>query len=87
MSTDKLNPKAFYHIDFDKITKAEDIVAIMAAVNYSFVGDHPRIKLIEHLLDKDNAVLPPPEVPNEPIPSVELPRLKKVDDNTGNNID
>lgn len=87
MSDNKLNPQAFYYIDFDKITRAEDIVAIMAAVNYSFIGDHPRIDLIKHLLDVDNAVLPPPTMPSAPIPNVELPKLNKIDDNAGNTID
>lgn len=49
-----IDPNGFYYIDFDKIERAEDIVAIMAAVNFSFVGNHPRIHLIAHLLDREN---------------------------------
>ena len=60
-----IDPNGFYYIDFDKITRAEDIVAIMAAVNFSFVGNHPRVHLIAHLLDRTNVQylkdnIPPP---------------------------
>jgi len=56
-----IDPKGFYYIDFDKITQAEDIVAILAAVNFSFVGSHPRVHLIAHLLDRTNVQYPKDE--------------------------
>jgi len=67
-----IDPNGFYYIDFDKITRAEDIVAIMAAVNFSFVGNHPRIHLIAHLLDRENVQHPPA------MPQPEVPKLKKI---------
>jgi len=56
-----VDPKGFYNIDFSKITRAEDIVAILAAVNFSFVGNHPRVHLIAHLLDRANVQYPKDE--------------------------
>ena len=56
-----IDPNGFYNIDFDKITRAEDIVAILAAVNFSFVGNHPRVHLIAHLLDRENVQYPKDE--------------------------
>ncbi len=53
-----IDPNGFYYIDFDKITRAEDIVAILAAVNFSFVGNHPRVHLVAHLLDRKNVQYP-----------------------------
>lgn len=53
-----IDPKGFYYIDFNKITRAEDIVAILAAVNFSFVGNHPRLSLVAHLLDRENVKYP-----------------------------
>ena len=53
-----IDPNGFYYIDFDKITRAEDIVAILAAVNFSFVGNHPRVHLVAHLLDRNNVQYP-----------------------------
>lgn len=53
-----IDPNGFYYIDFNKIERAEDIVAIMAAVNFSFVGNHPRMHLIAHLVDRNNPQYP-----------------------------
>ena len=65
-----IDPKGFYYIDFSKITAAEDIVAILAAVNFSFVGNHPRVHLIAHLLDRDNVQYPKDEF-TVPVDTVE----------------
>ena len=53
-----IDPNGFYYIDFNKIERAEDIVAIMAAVNFSFVGNRPRMHLIAHLVDRKNPQYP-----------------------------
>ena len=58
-----IDPNGFYNLDFDKITRAEDIVAILAAVNFSFVGNHPRVHLIAHLLDRANVQYPKDTLP------------------------
>lgn len=78
-----IDPKGFYFVDFDKITRAEDIVAILAAVNFSFVGSHPRVHLVAHLLDRKNVQYPKDEfsVPVEKTPKsteMKLPKLKKI---------
>ena len=65
-----IDPKGFYFIDFDKITRAEDIVAILAAVNFSFVGNHPRLSLVAHLLDRENVNYPKDEF-TVPVETVE----------------
>ena len=58
-----IDPNGFYYIDFNKITRAEDIVAILAAVNFSFVGNHPRFPLIAHLVDRVNVQYPKDNIP------------------------
>jgi hypothetical protein len=65
-----IDPKGFYYIDFNKITRAEDIVSILAAVNFSFVGSHPRVHLIAHLLDRANVQYPKDEF-EVPVETVE----------------
>jgi hypothetical protein len=65
-----IDPNGFYYIDFDKITQAEDIVAILAAVNFSFVGNHPRVHLIAHLLDRENVQYPKENQYGQPIEDV-----------------
>jgi len=65
-----IDPKGFYYIDFNKITRAEDIVSILAAVNFSFVGSHPRVHLIAHLLDRANVQYPKDEF-TVPVETVE----------------
>jgi len=62
-----IDPNGFYYIDFDKITRAEDIVAILAAVNFSFVGNHPRMHLIAHLVDRENVQYPKENQYGQPI--------------------
>ena len=65
----------FYNIDWNKIERAEDIVAILAAINFNFNEHHPRLHLVDHLLDKDN-----PIVVDNVKPSLKLPKLPKLDD-------
>lgn len=77
-----IDPKGFYYIDFDKITRAEDIVAILAAINFSFIGNHPRIHLVAHLLDRENVAYPKEDQYGQPLPEkkeLKLPQLKKVE--------
>lgn len=75
-----IDPIGFYNIDFDKITRAEDIVAILAAVNFSFVGNHPRVHLIAHLLDRENVQYPKdniaPPITDAP-KTIKLPKVSK----------
>jgi hypothetical protein len=77
-----IDPKGFYYVDFDKITKAEDIVAILAAVNFSFIGSHPRVHLVAHLLDRANVQYPKDEfeVPVETVKpkKIILPKTRGV---------
>lgn len=71
-----IDPKGFYYVDFDKITRAEDIVAILAAVNFSFVGSHPRVHLVAHLLDRANVQYPKEDQYGQPI--VDAPKSKEL---------
>ena len=74
-----IDPKGFYYIDFDKITRAEDIVAILAAVNFSFIGNHPRVHLVAHLLDRENVQYPKENQYGQPLAEkISLPNLKKI---------
>ena len=74
-----IDPKGFYFIDFDKVTRAEDIVAILAAVNFSFIGNHPRVHLVAHLLDRENVQYPKEDQFGQPtIEKIKLPELKKI---------
>ena len=80
-----IDPNGFYFIDFDKITRAEDIVAIIAAVNFSFIGNHPRVHLVAHLLDRKNVQYPKENQYGQPIEDapkksqeMKLPKLKKI---------
>ena len=71
-----IDPKGFYYVDFDKITKAEDIVAILAAVNFSFIGSHPRVHLVAHLLDRVNVQYPKEDQYGQSI--VDAPKSKEL---------
>jgi hypothetical protein len=56
-----LDPNAFYLLDLDKIKKVDDIKAVFAALGFNFIGSHPRIQHIAHLLDRNNPIYPPKE--------------------------
>ena len=83
-----IDPNGFYFIDFNKIERAEDLVAIMAAVNFSFIGNHPRVHLVAHLLDRTNVQYPKEDQYGQPMQTapkvklkkIELPKLKKNED-------
>jgi len=69
MTTEK-----FYNISWDKIERAEDIVAVMAAINFNFHETHPRLHLIDHLLDKENPMV----VNKTPVQNASFPTLPKL---------
>jgi hypothetical protein len=77
-----IDPNGFYFIDFNKIERAEDLVAIMAAVNFSFIGNHPRVHLVAHLLDRVNVQYPKENQYGQPIEDapkpaeIKLPKIK-----------
>jgi hypothetical protein len=81
-----IDPNGFYFIDFNKIERAEDLVAIMAAVNFSFIGNHPRVHLVAHLLDRVNVQYPKEnqfgqkieDAPKPKSAEMKLPKLKKI---------
>ena len=54
-----LDPNAFYFLDLNKIKTVDDIKTIFATLGFNFVGNHPRIATIAHLLDRNNPVYPP----------------------------
>jgi len=56
-----LKPDAFYLIDYTKVTTIEDVKSIFEAIAFNFVGNHPRINTVKHLLDLNNPLLPPPQ--------------------------
>ena len=57
----QLNPEAFYLIDLNKVTTIEDVKSILNAIAFNFVGNHPRIGAVKHLLDLNNPLIPPKE--------------------------
>jgi len=56
-----LKPDAFYLIDYTKVTTIEDVKSIFEAIAFNFVGNHPRINTVKHLLDLNNPLVPPPQ--------------------------
>lgn len=54
-----LDPNAFYLLDLDKINTINDVKSIFASLGFNFVGNHPRITMIAHLLDRNNPIYPP----------------------------
>ena len=56
-----LKPDAFYLIDYNKVTTIEDVKVIFDAIGFNFIGVHPRINAVKHLLDLDNPIFPPKE--------------------------
>jgi len=57
-----LNPEAFYLLDYNKINSVDDIKAILEAIAFNFVSNHPRIQNVAHLLDRKNPIYPPAEL-------------------------
>ena len=55
-----LDMNAFYLLDLDKIKTVDDVKAVFNAVGFNFIGSHPRIKYVAHLLDRNNPLKPPP---------------------------
>jgi hypothetical protein len=58
---DTLKTDAFYLIDYNKVKTIEDVKAIFEAIAFNFVGNHPRINTVKHLLDLKNPLVPPAE--------------------------
>jgi len=58
---DTLKTDAFYLIDYNKVKTIEDVKAIFEAIAFNFVGNHPRINTVKHLLDLKNPLIPPKE--------------------------
>jgi hypothetical protein len=54
-----LDANAFYLLDLDKINTVDDVKSIFAALGFNFIGNHPRITMISHLLDRNNPIYPP----------------------------
>jgi hypothetical protein len=54
-----LDPNAFYLLDLNKIKTLDDIKAIFVALGFNFIGNHPRINAVAHLLDRNNPLYPP----------------------------
>ena len=54
-----LDPNAFYLLDLDKINTIDDVKAVFNALGFNFIGNHPRITMIAHLLDRNNPIYPP----------------------------
>jgi hypothetical protein len=74
-----IDPNGFYFIDFNKIERAEDLVAIMAAVNFSFIGNHPRVHLVAHLLDRTNVQYPKEDQYGQPMQTTPKVQVKKIE--------
>ena len=56
-----LKPDAFYLIDYNKVTTIEDVKVIFDAIGFNFIGVHPRINAVKHLLVLNNPIFPPKE--------------------------
>ena len=57
-----LEQGAFYLLDYNKINSVDDIKAILEAIAFNFVSNHPRITAVAHLLDRNNPIYPPAEL-------------------------
>ena len=76
-----LDANAFYLLDLDKIKKVDDIKAVFNALGFNFVGNHPRINMIAHLLDRNNPIYPPQPLEVEE----DLSKLDDIEDKTEEN--
>ena len=76
-----LDANAFYLLDLNKIKKVDDIKAVFAALGFNFVGNHPRINMIAHLLDRNNPIYPPQPLEVEE----DLSKLDDIEDKTEEN--
>jgi hypothetical protein len=56
-----LDTNAFYLLDLNKINTVDDVKSILGALGFNFIGNHPRITMIAHLLDRNNPIYPPKE--------------------------
>lgn len=76
-----LDMNAFYLLDLDKINTVDDVKAVFNAVGFNFIGSHPRIKYVAHLLDRNNPLKPPPMFEVE----TDLSKLDDIEDKTEEN--
>jgi hypothetical protein len=69
---------ALYLVDFNRLTKVEDLVLIFAAIGLSFHSSHPYFEMIKPFLDLENPIQQgaPQQAPK---PSeLKLPKLKQL---------
>jgi len=71
-----LEQGAFYLLDYNKINSVDDIKAILEAIAFNFVSNHPRIQNVAHLLDRKNPIYPPAELEVE----TDLSKLNDIDE-------
>ena len=72
----QVDPNAAYLIDFSKLTSVNDLVLILSAMGFTFVGSHPYIDQIKPFLNLDNPIYPGGQRPIEK--ELKLPKLKTL---------
>lgn len=74
----EVNKDALYLVDFNKLTKVEDLVLIFAAIGLSFHSSHPYFEMIKPFLDLDNPIQQGVPQPAPKPVDLKLPKLKKL---------
>lgn len=69
--------EGLYLVDFNKLTKVEDLVLIFAAIGLSFHSSHPYFEMIKPFLDLENPIQSP-QVQQPKAKDINLPKLKKL---------
>jgi len=55
-TTNEIDPKKAYIVDFSKLQKPEDLVLVLSGLGITFPGDHPIVPHIKQFLNLDNPI-------------------------------
>jgi len=74
--TKPIDPNALYAVNWNSLTKVEDLILVLASLGFAFSSQHPHWNNIQHLLDTENPLYPQQPVAEEK--ELKLPKIKKV---------
>jgi hypothetical protein len=78
--TKSIDPNALYAVNWNSLTKVEDLILVLASLGFAFSSQHPHWDTIQHLLDTENPLYPQGQPQETDFKSEEIksPKKKKV---------